>query len=268
MVINIRFEELIYYSAKICYALYAKYSGTVDRVLRGMTMKMIAKMWKQNKGFILFIFLMLFFRSAIADWYHVPTGSMQPTILIGDRVFVNKLAYDVKVPFTEINLDRRSEPHRGDVIVFDSEVSNDRLIKRVIGIPGDIIELRNNRLFVNQNPVYVQSIEFPSDFDHFLNDRKSAAYYHESLERDHSIKASHSIRILFDQHSRLSSFSPILVPEDSYWVMGDNRDNSADSRVIGVVPRRELIGRAESVIISFDKTNYYLPRQGRYKVEL
>ena len=69
---------------------------------------MIAKAWKQNKGFILFIFLMLFFRSAIADWYHVPTGSMQPTILIGDRVFVNKLAYDTKIPFTD-----KSQPSGG-----------------------------------------------------------------------------------------------------------------------------------------------------------
>ena len=67
-------------------------------------MKIIAKFWNQNKRFILFLFLMLFFRSAVADWYHVPTGSMQPTILIGDRVLVNKLAYDVKIPFTDINL--------------------------------------------------------------------------------------------------------------------------------------------------------------------
>ncbi|MCF6194769.1 MAG: signal peptidase I, partial [Kangiellaceae bacterium] len=105
-------------------------------------MSKLANFWNENKGLFLFLFLMLFFRSAIADWYHVPSGSMQPTILIGDRVFVNKLAYDVKIPFTDINLKRHAEPRRGDVIVFDSKASNDRLIKRVIGISGDKIEMR------------------------------------------------------------------------------------------------------------------------------
>ncbi len=231
-------------------------------------MKMLAKIWKQNKPFILFLFLMLFFRSAIADWYHVPSGSMQPTILIGDRVWVNKLAYDTKIPFTQINLSRRAEPLRGDIIVFDSQVSEERLIKRVIGTPGDMIELRNNRLYVNQQPVEIKVIEYSADFDDFLNDRSVAAYYKESFKLDDLLVKKHDIRIRLDGASRLSSFPAVRVPRDSYWVMGDNRDNSADSRVIGVVPRNELIGRAEQVIVSFDKENYYLPRDGRYSVEL
>jgi len=231
-------------------------------------MKKLIKIWNNNKGFILFIFLMLFFRSAIADWYHVPSGSMQPTILIGDRVYVNKLAFDIKIPFTDINLNRRAEPQRGDVIVFDSKASGDRLIKRVIGIPGDIVELKNNRLFINQKPVSVEMVEYPAAFDEFLNDRSVAAYYRESFDPDESATISHNIRIRLDRFNRLSSFSPIDIPLDSYWVMGDNRDNSSDSRVIGFVPRAELIGRAESVVISFDKNNYYLPRDDRYSIEL
>lgn len=231
-------------------------------------MKKIAKVWKQNKGFILFIFLMLFFRSAIADWYHVPTGSMQPTILIGDRVLVDKLAYDVKIPFTQISLTRRAEPKRGDIVIFDSRVSEDRLIKRVIGLPGDIIEMRNNRLLVNHEPVAIEFVEYSSKFDDFLNDRDIATYYREIFESDEIEKDSHIIRLRLDRFSELSSFAPIEIPQDNYWVMGDNRDNSADSRVIGLVPRGELIGRAESVVISLDKNNYYLPREERYSVEL
>ncbi len=231
-------------------------------------MKMIAKVWKQNKGFVLFIFLMLFFRSAIADWYHVPSGSMQPTILIGDRVLVDKLAYDMKIPFTQINLNRQAEPKRGDIIVFDSKVSEERLIKRVIGLPGDVIELRNNRLLINHQPVGIELVEYASEFDDFLNDRDVATYYRETLTADEIEKSSHTIRIRLDRFSPSSSFASIKVPPDNYWVMGDNRDNSADSRVIGLVPREELIGRAESVVISLDKNNYYLPRKGRYFVEL
>ena len=231
-------------------------------------MKMIAKIWKQNKGFLLFIFLMLFFRSAIADWYHVPTGSMQPTILIGDRVLVDKLAFDVKIPFTQMSLSRQAEPERGDIIVFDSKVSEERLIKRVIGLPGDIVELRNNRLLVNHKPVDIELLEYSSEFDDFLNDRNIATYYRELFGADEMAIKSHTIRIRLDRRSQISSFAPIKVPRDNYWVMGDNRDNSADSRVIGLVPREELIGRAESVVISLDKNNYYLPRKERYSVEL
>ena len=116
-------------------------------------MRLIVKIWNNNKGLILFIFLMLFFRTAIADWYHVPSGSMKPNILIGDRVWVDKLAYDVKIPLTDINLNRHSEPQRGDVIVFNSAVSNDRLIKRVIAIPGDIVSMQGNQLFINHQPL-------------------------------------------------------------------------------------------------------------------
>ena len=246
-------------------------------------LKTIVKIWNQNKGFIVFIFLMLVFRSAVADWYHVPSGSMQPTILIGDRVWVDKLAYDVKIPFSNIKLARLSEPVRGDVIVFESKVSNNRLIKRVIGMPGDIVELKNNSLYIDNKKVNVAPVKSPSEFDVFLNDRNTANYFFESLQNGniadsasqfektkHDIPNStgHVIRILPFQKSRLSSFPAVSIPKDHFWVMGDNRDNSADSRVIGFVPREELIGRAEKIIVSFDKNNYYLPRDSRYLTEL
>src|SRR5580765_3548586 len=89
------------------------------------------------------------FRSAIADWNDVPTGSMKPTILEGDRIFVNKLAYDLKIPFTTVHLTAWAHPKRGDIIVFFSPTDGVRLIKRVVGLPGDEIELRDNQLRVN-----------------------------------------------------------------------------------------------------------------------
>ncbi|MBV1908511.1 MAG: signal peptidase I [Kangiellaceae bacterium] len=230
-------------------------------------MKSICTLWNNNKRFILFIFLMLFFRSAIADWYHVPSGSMQPTILVGDRVWVDKLAYDVKIPFTEINLNRHSEPQRGDVIVFNSKVSENRLIKRVIGLPGDWIEMRDNQLVINHRQVTTEMIEEPASFDRFLGDRDIASYRTEFFENNDSVSfrtSAHVIRVSLQGASYLSSFEPQQVPHDHLWVMGDNRDNSADSRVIGMVPRTELVGKANKVVISFDKRNYYLPRQARY----
>ena len=104
---------------------------------------------REWRGFFIFLAIMLLFRSILADWNHVPSGSMLPNILIGDRVVVNKLAYDLRVPFTFIRLAHFGDPQRGDIITFESPRDGRLLIKRVIGIPGDTVELRNNRLYLN-----------------------------------------------------------------------------------------------------------------------
>ena len=101
--------------------------------------------WRKEIRWWLIIGLVIFsLRSSLADWNDVPTGSMKPTILEGDRVFVNKLAYDLKVPFTTRHLAEWSNPHRGDIVVFFSPHDGTRLVKRVVGLPGDTIELRND----------------------------------------------------------------------------------------------------------------------------
>ena len=239
-------------------------------------MLVVRRFWKNNKGFIIGLFLLLFFRSAIADWYHVPSGSMQPNVLIGDRVWVNKLAFDVKIPFSDINLYRHQEPKTGDVIVFDSVKAGERLIKRVIATSGDKVAMIDNHLYINGMPVSVGPIETEQPFDRFLHDRDIAYYFEERHETEgHEAENAHGlnlednpavsfpIRISRQTFAHRSSFKEVTIPPDHYWVMGDNRDNSADSRVIGLVPRNELIGRAERILISLDGDNYYLPRPGR-----
>jgi signal peptidase I len=225
----------------------------------------ISKIWKNNRRFIIFLVGMLFFRSAIADWYQVPTGSMEPNILIGDRVWVNKLAYDHKVPFTTVNLSRHSEPKRGEIVVFYSEAADKRLIKRVIGVPGDVISMHRNRLTINGVPTKLTPT---SDNELTLdNQAQNTLILFEALPESGRAN-DHQIKLHLDAFSQLAFFSPQVVSDDHLWVMGDNRDNSADSRVIGLVPRSELIGRAEKVILSLDKNDYYLPRESRYLVDL
>src|SRR5580692_251032 len=97
-------------------------------------------------------------RSAIADWNDVPTGSMKPTIIEGDRVFVNKLAYDLKVPFTTWHIAQWDNPKRGDVVVFFSPADEVRLVKRIVGLPGDTIELRDNQVLVNGKAVQYEAL--------------------------------------------------------------------------------------------------------------
>ncbi|MDP1932807.1 MAG: signal peptidase I [Gammaproteobacteria bacterium] len=220
-----------------------------------------ANFWMEFRAVAVFLVLMIAFRSAVADWSDVPTGSMKPTIIEGDRIFVKKLAYDLRLPLTHISLLRLADPQRGDIIIFDSAVSELRLVKRVIGVPGDVVEVRSDVVYVNGEPLHYSLVEDASDFDgsDFARDMR------ESIQADNS--GDNDLReytVRMTRGGRLSSYGPVEVPDDSYFVLGDNRDNSADSRVIGFVPRSEIVGRSDSVVLSLDYENSYLPRTERF----
>lgn len=203
---------------------------------------------KDNRGFFVFLLLMSVFRSGIADWNVVPSGSMKPTIVEGDRILVNKLAYDLQVPFLYHSLRKLNDPQRGDIIVFDSEVAQLRLVKRVIGLPGDLVEMVDNQLYINGQALQYDVLE---------------SYQNQVDEKEDLLGVVHTVR-LNREGSRLSSFEPTKVPENFYLALGDNRDNSSDSRVIGFVPRDEIIGRAKKVVMSVDYDRYYMPRGDRF----
>ena len=107
------------------------------------------RIWREWRGFVLFIICMFLFRSAIADWNQVPSSSMRPSILDGDRIVVDKMAYDLRVPFTLVRMVQWGHPQRGDIVTFPSPLDEELFVKRVIGIPGDTVQLRNNRLEIN-----------------------------------------------------------------------------------------------------------------------
>jgi len=212
-------------------------------------MRFFTKFWQSNKSFILFILLMSVFRSAVADWYTVPTGSMLPTIKIGDRVIVNKMAYDLKLPFSQYSLLTIGEPQRGEIVVFESKAADNRLIKRMIGLPGDVIAMKNEKLYINGKPLNI----------HVSKQNAQQLFATEQVDT-----ISHTIRIDKTSSNELSNFGPITVPDSHYLVLGDNRRNSADSRVYGFVPRHEIKGKATAIAFSFDYDNFYLPRENRF----
>jgi signal peptidase I len=225
-----------------------------------MTMRGLMHYLYQNKGFIAFMLGMIMFRSAFADWSVVPTGSMQPTIQIGDRIAIDKAAYDIRVPFTHISLIHLADPKRGDIVVLDSHTANERLVKRVIGMPGDEIALRNNVLYVNgvaaaYSPVNVRGIH---------DDQQDPARYEvESLGH-----MAHLVRLSRYRPSEMRDFGPVTVPAGQYLLMGDNRDNSMDSRYLGFFPRNEIVGRSRYVALSLDPNHDYLPRKQRFAARL
>lgn len=209
----------------------------------------LKKLAKDNKGFLIFLFLMFTFRSAVADWNIVPSESMRPTIEVGDRLWINKLAYDIQIPFIYKSLYRHSDPVPGDIVIFESKVSNLRLVKRVIGAPGDRFRMENNRVFINgeQLPYKVESV---SEFGTILNENINGV--------------EHKIRLEPFLQSDLATFPEVTIPKDFYFVLGDNRDNSNDSRFISFIPRDEIIGRTKTVVMSHDFDNYYLPKSKRF----
>lgn len=212
----------------------------------------------KNKGFITFMLCMLVFRSAVADWNVVPTGSMQPTIRIGDRIVVDKVAYDLRLPLTHLSLMHLADPKRGDIVVLDSKAAGEKLVKRVIGVPGDVVALRDNRLYVDGRPARYSPA--------LVNGIRDDAVEHASYAIESYDGMRHLIRISSAGGSR--DFGPVMVPAGKYLLLGDNRDNSADSRYFGFFPRDEITGRATRVAMSLDPGDHYLPRGGRFWAKL
>lgn len=215
--------------------------------------------WRKEIRPLLILLLIGFsIRSSLADWNDVPTGSMRPTILEGDRVYVNKVAYDLKVPFTTWHIAEWSNPQRGDIVVFFSPHDGMRLVKRIVGLPGDTIELRDNTLVING-----QTVEYRAISEELLRDvppaeRTGRVFATEQLPGQiHAVAGNPAV-------PAKRSFAATQVPDGHYFMMGDNRDDSFDSRYWGTVERKRIIGRATAVVISFDGPHSWSPRWQRF----
>ena len=211
--------------------------------------------WKEWRGTLLFLLLMCAFRSSFADIYYIPTGSMKPTVVEGDRLLTEKMAYDLRLPFTSVVLWHRAEPRRGDIVVLYSPEDGERLLKRVVAVPGDVVEMRDESVIINGRamaqlpPVAGEGAALP--------DAAAYVFRQEDL-------AGHEHAVMFDPgRYAMRSFAPVTVPAGEYFVMGDNRDDSKDSRYIGFVPASAITGRAFAVGYSLDPARQWLPRLSR-----
>ncbi len=183
-----------------------------------------SKFRENLEAVLIAILLALFIRAFIVQAFKIPSGSMKPTLQIGDHILVNKFTYGVRLPFSDITVIPGGKPERGDIIVFEYPVEPDKdFIKRVVGVPGDIVEIRDKKVYVNGEPVengYTMYTE-----DHIIPG--------EINERD--------------------NYSPVKVPENQFFVLGDNRDNSYDSRFWGFVEARAVKGEAFIIYWSWDR---------------
>jgi len=221
------------------------------------------RLWHEWRMTVLFVvFVLVPVKSSLADWNWVPTGSMNPTILEGDLIYVNKVAYDLRVPLTRYRLASWSEPQHGDVVVCLSPEDDTRLVKRIVGTPGDMVQMKGNELLLNGQPLAYS--EMGRDCLVHLSGTQTATGI---LTMEHLGQSVHPVVRIPGLHA-LRSFEPVVVPDGYYFVMGDNRDVSRDSRYFGLVPRSSVLGRARAVVVSFDITDKCQPRLGRFLTRL
>ncbi|HUT31482.1 MAG TPA: signal peptidase I [Sedimentisphaerales bacterium] len=221
--------------------------------------KYVARLWKEWRLTVfLIIFVVIPVKSSLADWNWVPTGSMNPTILEGDLIYVDKVAYGLRFPLTLHRLAKWSDPQRGDIVVCFSPEDGTRLVKRIIGLPGDTIELKNNRLFLNGQPLNYRPVD--SRYIDVLSPKQKNTSILATEDLDglaHPVMSTPAFRAM-------RNFGPATVPQGYYFVLGDNRDNSRDSRFFGFVERNAIVGEAKGIIVSFDITDKYQPRFRRF----
>ena len=175
------------------------------------------------EAIIIAVVIAFFVRSFFIQAFKIPSGSMEPTLLVGDHLLVNRLSYVAKVPFSDTVMFEFGEPKRGDVIVFrwPKDRSKD-FIKRVIAIPGDRLEIKGKEIFINGSKIN-------DPWGHFIDKKYS---FQSLLIRE--------------------NLGPVVIPKDSYFVLGDNRDNSQDSRYWGFVEKSDLVGKALIIYFSWN----------------
>lgn len=242
-----------------------------DEHLAGVSVKPVWREYAETIGLAILCALIL--RAFFFEAFKIPSGSMEPTLVSGDYIFVNKMRYGVRVPFTTRFVVRFAEPERGEVVVFRFPAEDARqyvaeqrardaargersrgdcvtsfeekdFIKRIVGLPGDVIEGRNAKIYVNGQPLERTLIErAPAPEDQ----GKTAFYYMETIgERTYRIREDRAPERYDDRRD----FGPIVVDEGHFFAVGDNRDNSADSRCWGQVPKDFIKGRAVIIWMS------------------
>lgn len=186
-----------------------------------------SKIREYAESIIWALVLAFIIRSCVIQAFKIPSGSMEDTLAIGDHLFVNKFIYGIKLPFTDKRILKIRDPRRGDVMVFEYPVDRSKdFIKRVIGVPGDVIQVQNKVVYVNGTPY------------------KNPHEVHKETD------------LLSRQQSPRDNFGPVRVPAKSYFMMGDNRDRSYDSRFWGFVKESDIVGKAFIKYWSWDQDSW------------
>ena len=222
-----------------------RFRAPTIRARRGRDASVGRWMWEWTKSIFVALVLFLFIRTFVVEAFQIPTASMENTLLIGDFLLVNKMVYGAEIPGTDLELPAFGEPSRGDVVVFAPPESAEQpprtnYVKRIVGMPGDTLRMRRARLFVNGVPFEEPYVKAASNFP----DAPSPKFAWQRRFLTDGARRSGTV-------TTRNNWGPLVVPGDSYFVMGDNRSNSEDSRYWGFVPRDAIRGRPFLVYYSY-----------------
>lgn len=197
------------------------------------------------RSFFPVLFLVFILRSFAYEPFRIPSGSLKPTLLIGDFILVNKFDYGIRLPVIHTKIFSIGKPQRGDIVVFREPPTESRaLIKRVIGIPGDHISYKDKVLYINGKEIYQQFEKYSTD------EEDNVGPWQAVQKQENLFGIKHRI---YQIPERGNDDFDVVIPKGKYFMMGDNRDASADSRSWGFLPEENIIGKATRVWMSYDK---------------
>jgi signal peptidase I len=236
-------------------ALASVVSGTVwllYRLIKGRSQDKLPTTVEYARSFFPIFLIVLLLRAFLVEPFRIPSGSMMPTLLVGDFILVNKFTYGLRLPVTKTKLVDLGEPERGDIVVFRWPV-NPRLdyIKRVVGLPGDRVRYQNKTLFINGEPAPIEPIGQYRPEGSGMRALGSVEGRETLGDREHSVLVN-PLAPDFNPSCDFLGYREVSVPEGHYLMVGDNRDDSNDGRCWGFVPEENLVGKAFFVWLSWD----------------
>jgi signal peptidase I len=213
--------------------------------------------WLKSLGGAVLLFFVI--RTFLITAYSIPSESMEESLLVGDYLMANNALFGATLPFTEVKLPSLRDPRRGEIVVFRPEYNEPRIdvVKRVVGVPGDTLEMRDRVLYVNGDSVPEPFARYGEDFDSPIASGGGALM--DPTVRTELYGAQNHLPLLVSSVDPASysptrnTWGPLVVPEGQYWLMGDNRDHSLDSRFMGPIPRRVIRGKPLFIYFSYDK---------------
>lgn len=239
---NLDFEKILFYATLVCGIIYL-----VDVLLFAKKRGSLKPVWVIDyaRSFFPILLIVFFLRSFLFEPFRIPSGSLEPTLLVGDFIIVNKYDYGLRLPILRKQLFAVGEPKHGDIMVFRYPVDPSMyFIKRVIGVPGDHISYIDKIVYVNGQKASQQFVKDTTDTD------EEGAVLSVVQKEENLLGVKHDI--FQDPQKPNDDFKDVIVPPGMYFMMGDNRDASADSRYWGFVPENNIVGKASLIWMNWD----------------
>lgn len=245
---NFNFELILFYAVIISGLIVLFDTIFLAKTRKKTNNQKLPILIEYARSFFPILLLVFSVRSFAYEPFRIPSGSLKPTLLIGDFVLVNKFDYGIRLPVIHKKIISISEPKRGDIVVFREPPEESRdLIKRVIGVPGDHISYKNKMLYIN-------GIQIPQQIERYSTDEEDNQGPWMVVEKQENLFGiKHNI---YQIPGKEDDDFDVIVPEGKYFMMGDNRDVSADSRSWGFLPEENIIGKATRVWMSYDRPTH------------